>query len=91
MLKMMKMMTVKELAKYINVKEKTIYNFAEKGLIPHYRLNRLIRFRKNEIDQWIDSKRVKSSKEPVSKIIRSVYDDLVGRPDRLRKGGRNAL
>jgi excisionase family DNA binding protein len=59
-LDILKMMTVKELAKYINVKEKTIYNFVEKRLIPHYRLNRLIRFRKNEIDQWVDSKKVKS-------------------------------
>jgi excisionase family DNA binding protein len=54
------MMTVKELAEYINVKEKTIYNFVEKRLIPHYRLNRIIRFRKKEIDKWIDSKKIKS-------------------------------
>jgi excisionase family DNA binding protein len=54
------MMTVKELAEYINVKEKTIYNFVEKRLIPHYRLNRIIRFRKREIDKWIDSKKIKS-------------------------------
>ena len=52
-------LTVKELASYIKVKEKTLYGFVNQGSIPHYRVGKLIRFKQNEIDTWMQSKRAK--------------------------------
>ena len=66
-------LTVKELASYIKVKEKTIYSFVSQGSIPHYRLSKLIRFKQEEIDKWLESKKAIPLKKVVDKIVRSVY------------------
>jgi excisionase family DNA binding protein len=58
----MEWLDIKELTLYLKIKEKTLYSLVAKGLIPCYRVNRLVRFRKDEIDQWINTKKVKSSK-----------------------------
>jgi excisionase family DNA binding protein len=66
-------LTVKELARYINMKEKTLYYLVRNGSIPHYRVGKLVRFKKDEIDQWMDTKQVKLAKNHIDKIIRSLY------------------
>ena len=43
------------LSEYLNVKVKTIYSMVPD--IPHYRIGKLIRFKKMEIDIWLESKR----------------------------------
>lgn len=57
------LMTVKELEAYIHIDEKTIYRMAKSGKIPHYRLGSdggLIRFKRDEIDEWLKQKAVGS-------------------------------
>jgi len=46
---------IEDLSKYLKVKIKTIYAMIP-GL-PHYRVGKLIRFKKQEIDSWLESKR----------------------------------
>ena len=46
---------IEDLSHYLNVKVKTIYSMIPS--IPHYRVGKLIRFRKQEIDAWLESKR----------------------------------
>jgi len=46
-------LTVKDLSIYISIKEKTIYSWVGKRLIPCYRIQGLIRFKKREIDVWL--------------------------------------
>ena len=48
---------IADLSSYLKVKVKTIY--AMTSGIPHYRVGKLIRFKKQEIDSWMESKRVK--------------------------------
>ena len=43
------------MAKHLKFKIKTIYAMISE--IPHYRIGKLIRFRKEEIDAWLESKR----------------------------------
>jgi excisionase family DNA binding protein len=76
---------IKELSAYLKIKEKTLYSFVSKGLIPHYRIAKLVRFRKDEIDLWMETKRAKSTKSSVDKIVRSYYNSCEGKPDRLNK------
>jgi excisionase family DNA binding protein len=45
--------TVKELSEYLNVKGKTIYSWVSKGVIPFYRIQGVLRFKKSEIDLWL--------------------------------------
>ena len=52
-------MTVKELADYLKIAEKTAYRFALGKKIPGFKIGGAWRFRKKEIDEWI----VKQTKE----------------------------
>jgi len=47
---------IEDLSHYLKVKIKTLY--AMSSDIPHYRVGKLIRFRKKEIDSWMENKRV---------------------------------
>jgi excisionase family DNA binding protein len=48
------LLTVPELSAYLGIKIKTLYAKIEAGEIPHYRLGRLIRFRLDEINAWLE-------------------------------------
>ncbi len=58
---MAEIMTVKELAKYLKMKEVTIYRCAQEGRLPGIKIRGQWRFDKNRIDQMItqsDSQRI---------------------------------
>ena len=46
-------MTVKELADYLKIAEKTAYRFASEGKVPGFNVGSAWRFKKAEIDAWI--------------------------------------
>lgn len=48
-------MTVKELADYLKIAEKTAYRFASEGKVPGFKVGSAWRFRKTEIDSWISN------------------------------------
>jgi hypothetical protein len=54
-----------ELSNYLPTKPPlaTIYAWSSKGLIPHQKLGRRLIFKKNEIDEWLELKRVKTVDE----------------------------
>ena len=81
-------LTIKELSSYIKLKEKTIYYLVGKRSIPYYRLGKgkLIRFKSEEIDIWLESKKMELIDKKVSKIMESVYNKIEGRPSRPKKG-----
>jgi len=49
----MKFLDVKEVSALIGAKTTTIYQWAELGQIPSYKLNGLLRFEKSEILEWL--------------------------------------
>ena len=49
-----RLLTISEVAAYLNIKQKSIYAKVSAGEIPHYRIGRLIRFRLDEIDKWLE-------------------------------------
>ena len=49
----MSLLTVKELAKRLQVKEKTIYAWASQRKIPSVKIHGVIRFDAREIEQWL--------------------------------------
>ena len=46
-------MTVRELADYLKLAEKTAYRLAADGKIPGFKVGASWRFRRSEIDRWI--------------------------------------
>ena len=47
-------MTMKELADYLKIAEKTAYRFALEKKIPGFKVGNAWRFRKSEINEWIE-------------------------------------
>lgn len=66
---------IEDLSDYLNVKIKTIYSMVPD--LPHYRIGKLIRFKKDEIDSWLESKR-KYNQETirVPRIIMKEIDNI---------------
>ena len=56
-------MTVKELAGYLKIAEKTAYRFASEGKVPGFRVGNSWRFKKTEIDEWIKRQSEKNRTE----------------------------
>ena len=44
--------TIKEVATYLKIAEKTAYRFASDGRLPGFKVGGSWRFRKSEIDRW---------------------------------------
>jgi excisionase family DNA binding protein len=47
------LLTVKEAASYLNVKVSRIYTATFRQEIPHIKIGRLVRFRKEDLNRWI--------------------------------------
>jgi len=48
-----KLLTVKEVSEMLCAKPTTVYAWAEQGIIPHLKLNGLLRFLEDDIFHWI--------------------------------------
>ena len=47
-------LNIREVGEYLGIKISTLYFYVANGSIPHYRVGRLIRFKKREIDEWME-------------------------------------
>jgi len=56
-------LTVKEVADYLKVNERTIYRLATNGELPAFRVGASWRFRRNEIDNWITEQSKQGSED----------------------------
>jgi len=87
-------LTIKEVCKIYKLKKSTLYLWANSGQIPCYRINGLLRFKKEEIDEWFSNHKI-SPVEIEIKTRRVASDIIEGyhsphgetRPIRARKGG----
>lgn len=81
----MEFINVKRVAQLLDIKDKTIYKWAENGFIPHYRAGKLLRFKEEEVIAWMETKKATSEKKQVDKVLGAIYSKTQGRPRRLRK------
>jgi PTS system nitrogen regulatory IIA component len=54
-------MDIKDVATYLRVKESTVYTWAQAGKLPAFRLGRLWRFRRTDLDNWLENKRLQQT------------------------------
>jgi len=52
--KLDKLMTLEEVAEYLRLSVHTIYKMAQKGKIPALKAGKKWRFRKEDIDRWLE-------------------------------------
>jgi len=64
-------LTLEEVAKYLRVSERTVYDCAQKGEIPAGKIRASWRFKKSEIDKWVNDKLSSSSLNPVANSIQA--------------------
>ena len=48
-----RLMTVQETAEYLQCSVSTVRRYIMRGEIPHYRLGKMVRFKRREIDGWL--------------------------------------
>jgi len=51
-----RLMTVEEIAEYLQVKPSTIYQWTHTGYIPHIKLGNRVRFRLSQVDRWVEKR-----------------------------------
>jgi excisionase family DNA binding protein len=52
------LLSVEEASEYLGIKKPTLYAWAKCGKIPHFRLNSLLRFKKGDLDHWIEGRKM---------------------------------
>ena len=74
---------IRQLASYLSMKPSTLYAWAAQGRIPCFKLHGLVRFRREDIEQWIDSCRLtanlRSDGPPRSRCPSDDVDTLIVR------------
>ena len=48
------LLNVKQVAQYLQLKESTIYSWAQDGKIPAIKIGRTWRFRQKDLDSWLE-------------------------------------
>ena len=49
-----RLMTMQEVAEYLQCSLSTVRRWVARGKVPHYRMGKLVRFRRAELDRWLD-------------------------------------
>lgn len=56
----MELLSPKQVAKALNVAESTVYGWTRKRILPHYKLGACIRFRMDEILDFVERQKVEA-------------------------------
>lgn len=68
------LLTIKEVATRLQIKPSTLYAWAAQGRIPCLKIHGLVRFRRDEIDQWLESFRKRPKAEEPRHVRGSAFD-----------------
>ena len=69
---MQEILDIDELSEYLKIKKSTLYSKVERKEIPYYKIGHLIRFKKSDIDAWMEESKVETLdlQERVKRILR---------------------
>jgi PTS system nitrogen regulatory IIA component len=73
-------LTIEEVARYLRVSERTVYDWAQKGEIPSGKIGTVWRFKKSEIENWVNNR---LSVNRYSPQLTSVQVENILSPDRV--------
>ncbi len=67
---------IKKLSEHLNIKLSTLYAWVAEGKIPHFKIHGLIRFKPEEIEQWLQSCHKTGQPRPSEPIRRGNGADI---------------
>jgi PTS system nitrogen regulatory IIA component len=73
-------LTIEEVARYLRVSERTVYDWAQKGEIPCGKIGTVWRFKKTEIENWVNER---LSVNRLGPQLSSVQVETILSPDRI--------
>ena len=65
-----------EAAKHLGITSRTLYRFIDEGQIPGYRFGRVIRLKRDDVDQFIEASRIAPG------TLEHLYPEVVGESNR---------
>ncbi len=72
-------LTIEEVAKYLRVSDRTVYDWAQKGEIPAGKIGTVWRFKKSEVENWVNARLSSdSTKNEIQVQVRNILS-----PDRV--------
>ncbi len=71
--------TVLDVASLLSVRPSTVYQWASLGEIPHYRLGRIVRFKRKDLEAWVENFR--KEKIDIERKTRVIFG-TIGRKDK---------
>ena len=87
-------MDILKLSEYLGMKASTLYSLVEQSKILHYKVGRLVRFKKSEIDLWMEGNKkevidvskaarliLKTARGPardIDKVVKKAIDGVKG-------------
>ena len=54
------LLTIQEVSQLLSIRRSTLYAWAAQGRIPCFKIHGLVRFRREDLDQWLESCRMQS-------------------------------
>lgn len=73
-------LTIEEVAKYLRVSDRTVYDWAQKGEIPAGKIGTVWRFKKSEVENWVNAR---LSSDAVKQAEQSIQVKNILSPDRV--------
>jgi PTS system nitrogen regulatory IIA component len=73
-------LTIDEVAKYLRVSERTVYDWAQKGEIPSGKIGTVWRFKKSEIEKWVNDR---LSPHTIAAPTEALAVETIIAPDRI--------
>jgi PTS system nitrogen regulatory IIA component len=73
-------LTLEEVAKYLRVSERTVYDWAQRGEIPAGKIGTVWRFKKTEMEKWVNDRLSVHTMEPQYGVIQ--IENILS-PDRI--------
>ena len=69
---------MEEVAIYLDIKPSTLYQWAKTAGIPHFKIGKLLKFKKAEIDAWVEEHRgnAADTDKKVKSILRKMKNSM---------------
>ncbi|MFN3741011.1 MAG: helix-turn-helix domain-containing protein [Thermodesulfovibrionales bacterium] len=70
------LLTPREVAQMLRVSTRTVYYYSNCGLLPVVKLIRSLRFRRQDVEDFISKRLLKGNQDDIEQVIRNIREKL---------------